>query len=154
MSDDEATERLVSRAPVRVRRRVLWGECDPAQVVYTPRFTDYAVSAAGWFFRTIVNVEQPDLNALDIGTPMKAMSFEFHHVLRPDDLFDMTVVVRDLRTRSLEIGIEATGPGSRPIFGARLFPIMIDRRSFTSVAIPEVVRARVERYRALCDAGT
>ena len=31
------SEALISRAPVIVRRRVKWGECDPAGVVYTPR---------------------------------------------------------------------------------------------------------------------
>jgi acyl-CoA thioesterase FadM len=147
--DDDIGERLVCRAPVRVRRRVIFGECDPAQVVYTPRFADYAVAAGGWFTRTVLNAEEPKLATLGIDTPMKAMSLEFHYPLRPDDIFDMTAFVRDIRTRTFELDIVAELNGT-PVFNARIVPIMIDSKLFTSVEIPPQVRDRLERYRGLC----
>lgn len=149
LDDDEYGERLVSRMPVRVRRRVIFGECDPAQVVYTPRFADYAAAAGGWFTRVVLNAEEPKLATLGIGTPMKAMSMEFHHTLRPDDIFDMTVFVRDIRTRTFELDIVGELDG-RPVFNARIVPIMIDAKQFSSVAIPAEVQERLERYRTLC----
>lgn len=149
MQDEDFTERLVSRMPVRVRRRVLWGECDPAQVVYTPRFSDYAVAGANWFMRTVVNSEQPDLATLGVGTPMKAMSLEFHHTLRPDDMFDMVVTIGDIRTRTFELNI-AADLGGKPVFNARIVPIMINAQEFTSVGIPAAMRERLERYQHAC----
>jgi acyl-CoA thioesterase FadM len=149
VSDEDFGERLISRTPVKVRRRVIWGECDPAQVVYTPRFSDYAAAAGMWFTRVVLNSQDPSLATLGIGTPMKALSMEFHHTLRPDDVFDMTVHVGDIRNRTFELDIAADLNG-RPIFSAKIVPIMIDAKSFTSVDIPTQIRERLERYRSLC----
>ncbi len=52
--DEIMDERLLCRSPVKVRRRVRWGECDPAQVVYTPRFADYLAAAYSWFARLVL----------------------------------------------------------------------------------------------------
>ncbi len=35
------TEAVLADTPFVVRRRVKWGECDPAGVVYTPSFSEY-----------------------------------------------------------------------------------------------------------------
>ncbi len=37
-----------------VQRRVRWGECDPAEVVYTPQFAHYVVAAVDDFFQEVV----------------------------------------------------------------------------------------------------
>ena len=50
-------DKLVSRQPVIVHRRILWGDCDPAGVVYTPRFGDYFTSARDWFMRAGIDVQ-------------------------------------------------------------------------------------------------
>ena len=44
-----ATEYVLSERPFVVRRTVRWGDCDPAGVVYTGRFTDYLLGAVGLF---------------------------------------------------------------------------------------------------------
>ena len=48
MSAPVPIEYLLSERPLTVRRRVRWGECDPAGVVYTATFADYAISAAAF----------------------------------------------------------------------------------------------------------
>ena len=40
-----ATELLLSSSPVTIKRRVKWGECDPAGVVYMVNYGEYVVSA-------------------------------------------------------------------------------------------------------------
>ena len=45
-----STEYIVSELPLVVRRRVKWGECDPAGVVYTVSFSEYVISAAELFY--------------------------------------------------------------------------------------------------------
>jgi hypothetical protein len=40
-----ATEQVTDTTPLKVHRRVRWGECDPAGVVYTVNFCEYVASA-------------------------------------------------------------------------------------------------------------
>lgn len=138
------TEALVSRRPIIVRRRVLWGECDPAGVVYTPRFSDYLVAAYLWFLRC--ELAGTDLTELGIGTPMKAMRLEFHQMLQADDWFDMHVRVGEVRARTFDLHIEGTGEDGHTRFAGILTPIMFDNKSRLGVAIPEVARATLLDY--------
>ena len=148
--DDDYGERLVGRLPVRVRRRVLWGECDPAQVVYTPRFADYLVVAFGWFSRIVLDAEAPTLADAGVGTPAKGLELTFHRVLRPNQIFEMTVLVRAVREHTCDLTIVARDMEDRLVFEGRVSPIFIDRGTFGSIAIPSAFRARLEQYRAAC----
>lgn len=144
--DDQFTERLISKAPVTVRRRVLWGECDPAQVVYTPRFSDYLVSAAMWFTRTVVETVPPGLHDAGLGTPAKAMSLEFHHVLRPNEFFDMTVSVTEIRERTFGLRVEARGIDDVLRFTGSITLIVIDRATFRSTPLPDHIREALSAH--------
>ncbi len=151
MTDDEDfRDRLIGRAPVTVRRRVLWGDCDPAQVVYTPRFADYVASAADWFWRVVMDGHPPSLRDAELYTPVKHLSFTFHQVLRPDDLFDMTVRVTTIRTRTLDLAIEAVGVDGTPRFSSVLSPIIISSKDYQALSLPENVRAAIEGYATRC----
>lgn len=144
--DLELGERLVSREPVVVRRRVIWGDCDPAQVVYTPRFADYAAAAVQWFWRVANTDGGLDLAAHGLLTPIKAMAFTFHRVLRPDDLFDMTVYVETIRNRTVDLLVEASGTEGAAHFSARFTTILVAADSFESRPIPSPTRRALESY--------
>lgn len=143
--DEFVDERLLFKNPVTVRRRVRWGECDPAQVVYTPRFADYLAAAFSWFTRTILSDNLVADDGTRLATPMKALSLEFHHTLRPDDLFDMTVYVEAVRKRTFDLLIIARSPSEGPRFLGRLSPILVDG-SFRSVNLPQRVEAALLAY--------
>lgn len=146
LADLSFSEALISRRPFVVRRQVVWGECDPAGVVYTPRFADYLVSAFQWFLRC--ELADTGLAELGIGTPMKAMSLEFHRMLKPGDWFDMRVAVTAVRTRTFDLGIQATGDDGCLHFAGLLTPIMLDNEKGVGVAIPDGTRARLQAYGA------
>lgn len=146
--DDDLGERLISREPVIVRRRVLWGECDPAQVVYAPRFADYGASAVQWFWRAGLPDGGSNLASEGMMTPIKHMAFTFHHVLRPGDLFDMTVHVGAIRDRTIDLLIDAKAADGSACFSARFTPILVAAHSFESRPIPSPIRHALEAYRA------
>lgn len=146
LADLPFSEALVSRRPFVVRRQVVWGECDPAGVVYTPRFADYLVSAFQWFLR--YELANTGLAELGIGTPMKAMSLEFHRMLKPGDWFDMRVAVTAVRTRTFDLDVQATGDDGRLHFAGLLTPIMLDNEKGVGVEIPDATRARLQTYGA------
>lgn len=139
------TESVISKVPFIVRRRVRFGDCDPAGVVYTPRFADYTVSAMELFLSDLMG--GPYLERLaGLETPLKALTFVFSAPLRPNDEFDMHVTVRELRTRTFDLAVVAT-LSSITVFEVAITPICItsggDRRS---VPIPETLRTLLTTY--------
>jgi acyl-CoA thioesterase FadM len=139
-----ATERVTSVCPFTIRRRVRFGDCDPAGVVYTVRFSDYAVSAMELFLAELLG--GPHLVQLaGIHTPIKALSFVFSAPMRPNDEFDMRVTVPNIRTRTFDLAITATLASGTPAFEVLLTPITIDAER-RSVPIPDILRALLTAY--------
>jgi acyl-CoA thioesterase FadM len=148
LQDWEATERLLSREPVVVRRRVIWGECDPARVVYTPRFGDYLASAFGWFVRVVLADLMQLEDGTPIGTPMKALALEFHRTLKMDDFFDMSVQIGDIRRRTFDVLVTARSLSGDVHFTGRLSPILIKGSTFEPVELTDAIRSTLESYKA------
>jgi len=134
-------------APVRYERVVGWGECDPAGVVYTPRFADYAVEAFHFFLGEMIGRPlQEHLNEHALGTPMKAMSFEFHRSLWPDEVFGIEIFVAEIRNRSFDLLLRAAKAEGELVFTALLSPVCIKAEKRAAVPIPEFLRERLEAY--------
>jgi acyl-CoA thioesterase FadM len=134
---------------VRFERVVAWGECDPAGVVYTPRFADYAVEAYHFFLGELIGRPlQKRLAEHGLGTPMKAMHFEFHRSLWPDEVFTIEVYVAGLRTRSFDLSLIARKADAEPAFSALLSPICIGDTARASIPIPDFLRTALEAYAA------
>lgn len=153
-ADETTNERLLSKNPVTVRRRVLWGECDPARVVYTPRFADYLAAAYGWFLRTVLTDSLVLDDGARLATPIKALSLEFHRVLRPGDLFDMTVHVTAVRTRTFDLLVSARSPDGEPRFTGKVSPIVVKSADFRSTDIPPRARKLLLNYEQTYPVGT
>jgi len=146
-----STEHVIGAAPLVIRRRVKWGDCDPAGVVYTVTFAEYVISAAELFYGLVFDTTpQRAKDEFGFGTPTKALAFEFRSSLRPDDEFDMTVTVTDIRTRTYVLHIVARTPTGTDVFHADLTPICVARGERRSIVIPEAFRAALERYRVAC----
>jgi acyl-CoA thioesterase FadM len=145
----DVTEQVIDVAPLRVRRRVKWGECDPAGVVYTPRFADYVISAFELFMRHLLRTESRDNHGFS--TPCKALSLEFFASLQPDEEFEMTVLLADIRNRTFDLEIEGRDLGGKDLFCARMTPITIKRGDRSrAIELPAMLRERLEAYRSSC----
>jgi acyl-CoA thioesterase FadM len=144
-------EYLLGERPLTVRRRVKWGECDPAGVVYTATFADYVISAAELFYGALFGtLPQQAKDELGFGTPSRALSFDFVRSLRPDEEFDMTVRVADVRSRTYVLDIAATTPHGEPVFNALLTPVCVARPERRSIDIPPVFRQTLLDYQRDC----
>lgn len=142
----EPTEYVLSTRPFVVRRRARWGECDPAGVVYTPRFTDYLVAAVSLFHEQLFATEPADFRrALGIDTPCKGMSLVFQGALWPGDVFDMAVQVGDIRTTSYDVHVLATRPQGGAVFTGVFSPICIPRGERRAIPIPDAYRVLLQR---------
>ncbi|VVD78881.1 thioesterase [Pandoraea aquatica] len=146
-----STEHVVSEHPFVVRRRVKWGDCDPAGVVYTVTFSEYVISIAELFYGSLFDgTPQAVKNHHGFGTPTRALDFDFRRSLWPDDVFDVTVDVTDIRTRTFTLTMTACKEDGDIAFVARLTPICIQRGVRESIEMPDVLRAALDQYRTRC----
>lgn len=144
----EPTEQVLGTQPFIVRRRVRWGECDPAGVVYTGRFTDYLLSAVMLFHEHVLGgFTEGYRKTLGIETPCKGLSLTFQRALWPNETFDMRVSVGEIRTSSYDIQVQATLPDGTPVFAGSFSPVCIPRDARRAIPIPDDMRARLEAAR-------
>jgi acyl-CoA thioesterase FadM len=150
---EDFSEKLMSRLPVTIRRRVRFGDCDPAGVVYTPVFAEYGVSAFNWLMDVLFAAPLRQISEqLGFATPFRAMSFDFRNALWPDQMFDMICTISDIRSRTFDIDLLAIDLDRKDVFVARITPIFVARTEWRSIPIPPQVRARLEDYRRDCRA--
>ncbi|WP_124079056.1 acyl-CoA thioesterase [Pigmentiphaga humi] len=146
-----STEHVLSTTPFVVRRRVKWGDCDPAGVVYTVVFGEYVISAAELFYGMLFDgTPQKVKDRHGFGTPSRALSFDFRSSLWPDDEFDMRVTVDEIRQRTYTLGIEAVTASGELAFIAKLTPICIARGERRAIPIPDTLRDALSSYRDAC----
>lgn len=148
-------EYVRSLQPFIVRRRVAWGECDPAGVVYTPRFTDYCASANLLFLAHVLDSSGAGnlthgKRQHGIGTPCKALSCVFHASLRPDEWFDMQVSVTHIGNSTFELTTHGTTVQGLPVFDGKNTIITIAHRDDSAtrqaVRVPESVRLALRPF--------
>jgi acyl-CoA thioester hydrolase len=146
-----ATEQVLSQMPLVIRRRVKWGECDPAGVVYTATFSEYVISAAELFYGALFDTTpQRAKREQGFGTPSRALSFDFQRSLRPDDEFDMTVAVAEIHSRTCVLDITGRTLEGDVVFAAKLTPVCVMRDERRSIEIPDNFRRALQRYRDAC----
>jgi len=141
-------DKLVSRQPVIVHRRILWGDCDPAGVVYTPRFGDYFTSARDWFMRAGIDVREPvRAETAGISFPMRALAYDFQSFLTADDVIEMTVLVTAISRRSFTLKVAGTTlPTRKSVFFATGTQVCFDHGKRAAIAIPEQIVASLTSY--------
>ena len=147
-------EEVVSTEPFTVRRVARWSECDPAGVVYTGNFAEYMLSAVHLFRRHVLLASWHEIKShAKVDTPAKAISMVFNGSLWPDDVFDITVRVGDIRTRTFDFLASAIrADDGSSVFEGSVSAICVDAADRRVAApIPPVLRDLLEGWRA-CNA--
>lgn len=130
------------------KRRVKWGECDPAGIVYTPRFSDFVAEAHLAFFEHLFGAPPYELlNPMQLALPAKAISLEFKRPLSPNQWFEIQVFVGDIRTRTYDLEMTAKAAEGADLFGARFTLICLDRTVKKAVPMPGFIRDRLVEFR-------
>lgn len=143
-----ATEIIVGTAPVTIRRRVKWGECDPAGVVHMVNYSEYVVSAFEMFMAILLEEGfQKAKVRHGLAMPARALTIEFYAPLRPDDDFLMTVEIADIRTKTFDVSIRGRSIDRRDVFFATLTPITVDPFDQVAVPLPQAIVDQLQHYR-------
>lgn len=141
-------EEIVSLAPFVVRRRIAFRDCDPAGIVYTPRFLDpIATGAAELFMAELIGVYgERDAAVAHIDTPAKAVSLVFHRPSKLGELLKLQVFCSRIGTTTFEVTVRGCGADESPRFDCLLTTICVLRESFEAVPVPEYLRERLVAY--------
>jgi acyl-CoA thioesterase FadM len=147
MAITDSYEYVLTRQPFVVRRRARWGDCDPAGVVYTGKFTEYLLGAVMHFFAEIGDGNYMKwIESIGVDTPCKGMDLDFHHALWPEDEFDMTCTIGEIREHSFDILVAAVRADGKRAFSGRFSPICIGRTVRARTPIPGVMRQRLMSF--------
>ena len=145
---DQVREQVVSVDPFTVRRVARWSECDPAGVVYAGTFAEYLLSAVALFRRRLLGRDWARIRSeFGIDLPAKAYSLVFKGSLWPDDLFDTTIRVGSVRSRTFDFLATSVRTGTgEPVFEGVFSTICVSGTDRTvAVPLPDELRQRLLR---------
>ena len=140
--------------PFSYRRRIAFGECDPARIYYAPRAVDYAVEAVEAWYGSVAGITWSDLvdrHGLEAAFPRVDCEYLRPLIAGQAIRVRLRVVEAD-RTRIL---FRASGEGDSgdPYFRVGLLVCHVERDHATPAPIPQGIRDRIETYRSQCGEG-
>lgn len=95
--------------------RIEFNHCDPAGIVFYPRYLEMTNSVAENFFRDVVLLPYEAMMEQGDGVPTAALKVAFHAPSRLGELLDWRLEVRRLGRSALDVRIEAHGGGRHRI---------------------------------------
>jgi acyl-CoA thioesterase FadM len=129
---------------VSVASRVKWGECDPAGIVYTPRFSDYVVETHLVCFEHLFGSSPYDLlRVKGLALPAKALAIEFKHSLLPNQPFEMKARIAAIRTRTYDVGVSGFTREGIEAFSGTLTLICLNVAQGKSQPLPDFLLSKL-----------
>lgn len=131
----------------RARYLVRFSHCDPAGVVFYPRFFDLFSSTLEDWFQS--GIECPFggefMNVRNLRVPSLSISAEFLRACRLGEFLDMDLWVTRLGRSSLDLALAGSVAGEPRLRSAWKICV-IDYATFKSTPIPEDLRSRMQAF--------
>lgn len=124
--------------------QVEFNHCDPAGIVFYPRFLEFANSVTENFFADIVGYSYAEIIAAGEGVPTVSLDCSFIRPSRLGDRLAVTLRVVAVGRSSLDLAITGAGEGEgEPRFRIAKRIALIDGRAMRSKPWPDALRARL-----------
>ena len=125
---------------------ILFSHCDPAGIVYFPRFFDLLHRAMeDWFTFGLEERFADFIMKKRLGIPTVGTKVEFVGPARFGDLLRIELRVARLGSSSIELVIDSFVE-DRPCFKARHTVCVFSSETYKAVPIPDELRQRMEPY--------
>jgi 4-hydroxybenzoyl-CoA thioesterase len=145
---DAAAPVVADGAAWRTRHTVRFAHCDPAGIVFYPRYFEIAHDAKEAWFREALGIPfQQYVGAQGRGLPIVRLDAQFFAPSRHGDELDIAVVVAHLGRSSLHLHYAFACAGE-PRVAIRTVIVQTDLRTGRPVPIDGVLRERIEALRA------
>ncbi|AXC49313.1 acyl-CoA thioesterase [Paracoccus suum] len=124
--------------------QVEFNHCDPAGIVFYPRFLEFANSVTENFFADVVGRSYARIIADRSGVPTVSLECDFRHPSRLGDRLTMKLRVTGIGRSSLDLAITGRGKGeAEPRFSIAKRVAFIDAAAMRSTPWPEEMRANL-----------
>lgn len=134
--------------------RARFGDCDPAGIVYFPKFFDFFHQAMETWFAAIGAPYADVIVGRQIGFPAVHTEADFRAPTRFGEAIDVELRVEKLGTKSIRFGYRVLGAGENEprVTGATVCVVMdldSDSAHFRqAMVVPDDLRARIEAFMA------
>lgn len=129
--------------PFHVQKQVRFAHCDPAGIVFYPRYAGLVNEVVEDWFAAGLRVGFPELHEQrKLGIPAVRLEMDFLATSRYGDLLDFTLRVRELGRSSAQLEIAAACAAELRL-RARLKVVLMSLESHRSVPFDEDWRARL-----------
>lgn len=133
---------------LKTSRVILFGDCDPGGVVYTPRIAHFVVEAALEFLSAVLaGPAARRIFSMGILPPARALSIEFLHPMIWDQQIDIEVSVKDIGAHSFSLLLEACNAEKTATFRATITQVCVSPDTKRPVPVPDALRAALEAAR-------
>ncbi len=140
--------RQAQGAAWHTRHTVRFAHCDPAGIVFYPRFFEIAHEAKEEWFRAITGMPfQQYIGAHGRGLPIVRLEADFFAASRHGDELDIAITVAQLGRSSLHLHY-AFHCGGEQRLAIRTVIVQTDLRTGRPVPIDSELRERIEAFRA------
>ncbi len=130
------------------KRTILFGDCDPAGIVYTPRIAHFVVEAVHEFLTHILGGSGiRALFAMNILPPARALSIEFLATMAWDDIIELEVDCTEIKTTSFTFAVLARNHLNDVTFRATLTQVCVSPETKRPIAMPESLRRALSTAR-------
>ena len=138
--------------PFTTRRRILWGDSDPAGILYTPRVFHYALETVEeWLIEMFGYTSMTLRDNLKIDTPTVKMSCEFMYPMKTSEYIDISLEIKKLGKASLNYVFDGFDSKKNHCFHVDQVVCFVDVDSFKAIPISIEFRKKIEAYQLSCN---
>ena len=125
---------------------IRFAHCDPAGIVYFPRFFDLAHTVMEDWFANGVGYSMPEMILRQrIGTPTVTIHCDFAKALRMGDVLRFELRVTRIGRSSVQLDYRGSFQGEEHLHIVQTIAF-VDLDAMRSIAIPEHARERIETF--------
>lgn len=144
----------VPAAAFRRHRRVRFSHCDPAGIVYYPRYLDLCNALVEDWFTEGLGLDYADIiMQRRLGLPTVHLECDFRKPSMLGETLEMMLLVEAVGASSLRLFILTQGPDNDPRFLARIVLVCTSLDSHRAISLPADLREAILHYRSLCHDG-
>ncbi|MDH0144667.1 acyl-CoA thioesterase [Aquipseudomonas alcaligenes] len=131
--------------PFITTRTILFGDCDPAGIVYTPRIAYFVIEAIHEFLSDRLDGEGlRKVFAMGILPPARALSIEFLSPMTWDEVISIEVGSEAPGTTSFGFVVEGRQTSGEVTFRASMTQVCICPESKQPTALPDALRQALQ----------
>ena len=129
------------------KRTVLFGECDPAQVLYTPRNCEYIVEGALRFLTDSLGEPfERYLFAKNLTLPARNLTVDFLRPVTWDDEVELRAELAQASKHALTIRVTASDLSGQLCFSGKVTQVCVNSDTKTIAPIPVDFRDSLRRF--------